>query len=232
MWCVVNRPRVSVRASRGGPYYAGTTLNLTCDIELDPAVDVPVVESVQWVIGGMVFNPPVTLDRVTITETAIDFFPVDVVDSTTFRCDVLFSTESDHQEGEEFQLTVEGNPLIIPSYTAMPNVFFYTALPPLVVEIVAPASAIAGGSLTVECSVTAVPHLITPPQVRLFGPDGRLLVGETGYSVSETLNPVMTLQAGQQYFCEAELMIEAMNLSLSHSDTYTVTVEGKQCITI
>ena len=96
-----------MRASRDGPYYSGTGLNLTCDIELDPLIDIPVVESIQWVIGGVIFNP-VAMDRVTITEDAVEFFPVDIVDSAVFRCDVLFSTESIPQPSEEFELTVEG----------------------------------------------------------------------------------------------------------------------------
>ena len=98
-----------MRASREGPYYAGTGLNLTCDIELGPGIDVPVVERVQWVIGGVIFNPPLMIeDRVAITEELVEFFPVDVMDSAVFRCDVQFSTESFFRPSQEFELTVEG----------------------------------------------------------------------------------------------------------------------------
>ena len=103
-------PSVSVKASHDGPYYTGTVLTLTCDIQLDSAIDIPVVESVQWVIGGMVLNNPLpNTDRVTFTNTTIDYFPLDVTDNATLRCDVQFKTENFHRQGKEFELTVEGN---------------------------------------------------------------------------------------------------------------------------
>ena len=102
-----------MRPSREGPYFAGTALNLTCDIELDPAVDLPVVDSVRWVIEGQISIPPVTLDRITITETATQFFPVDISDSTTYRCDVQYMPSGALVRGQTFDLSVEGTYLTI-----------------------------------------------------------------------------------------------------------------------
>jgi hypothetical protein len=105
---IFEEPTVSVRPSRLGPYYAGTALSLTCDVELDPAIDIPFVENIEWFIGGVMFEPPMTMDRVTITERSIEFFPVDILDNATYRCDVQLQNELNFRRGQEFDLTVEG----------------------------------------------------------------------------------------------------------------------------
>jgi hypothetical protein len=173
-----------------------------------------VVERVQWIIGGAIFTPPLTMDRITITEESVVFFPVDVVDSTVFRCDVQFSTESAYRPGGQFELTVED-------------------LPPFEVELTAPFNGTAGDEFTVWCSVTDVPHLVTLPRLELIEAGDleanitdTLLANRTGYRVSETFNPLTTMDAGQQYFCRAQLEIESVDVYLrSQSDPYTVTVQ-------
>lgn len=101
-------------------------------------------------------------------------------------------------------------------------------MPALEVELLAPPVGVAGDSLTIECQVTAVPHLISTPQVRLVGPQDTLLHHQTGYNVSETLGPLTTSDAGQQYVCKAELEIESIDVSqIAESDNYTVTVQSE-----
>ena len=100
----------SVRPTHDGPYYAGTALNLTCYIRLYPGIDIPVVDNVQWVIGGLALSSPLpSTERVTFTNTTIEYFPLDVTDNATVRCDVLFTPYgSSYRRSDNFELTVEG----------------------------------------------------------------------------------------------------------------------------
>ena len=104
---------ISTKPSREGPYYVGTALNLTCDIDLDPAIDVPVVRSVQWDLGGgRVFNTPREMGRITLTETYLEFSPLNITDSMTYWCNVQFKTECCHRFGKNFTLNVTGKTVI------------------------------------------------------------------------------------------------------------------------
>ena len=99
----------SVRPTHDGPYYAGTVLNLTCHIRLYPGIDIPVVDNVQWVIGGLALSSPLpSTERVTFTNTTIEYFPLDVTDNATVRCDVLFTPYGSYRRSDDFELTVEG----------------------------------------------------------------------------------------------------------------------------
>ena len=86
--------------------------------------------------------------------------------------------------------------------------------------------------------MTDVPHLVTLPRLELIEAGDleanitdTLLANRTGYRVSETFNPLTTLDAGQQYFCRAQLEIESVDVYLrSQSDPYTVTVQSKSSV--
>ena len=95
-------PRISVVPSRPPPFYAGTELNLTCDIPLNAAVDIPVVDSIQWVIDGAVLDPPISSDRVSFSERSIIFSPLNFADDfSTYSCNVLFTTETIYYIGRQ-----------------------------------------------------------------------------------------------------------------------------------
>ena len=97
--------------SRAPPFYAGTALNLTCNIPLSDAVDIPVVERIQWFIDDVIVDSPVSSDRISILADNIVFFPVNISDSLTYRCDVHFTTNSGSEfiyGNRDFDLNVEG----------------------------------------------------------------------------------------------------------------------------
>jgi hypothetical protein len=210
LYSIFTAPMFSVRPTHDGLYYAGTALNLTCYIRLYPGIDIPVVDNVQWVIGGLALSSPLpSTERVTFTNTTIEYFPLDVTDNATVRCDVLFTPYGSYRRSDDFELTVE-------------------ALPQLEVELIAPFAVIAGNSATLECSVSEIPYLIASPQLQLIGPEGMVLESEESFSISITLDYVATSQAGDQYYCQAQLEIEAVGISISsRSDNYTVSVRGK-----
>ena len=81
---------------------------MTCTVELNAAIDLPVVESTEWVIGGVA--SPVSTERVTFSEKNIVFSPLNTSDSATYRCDFTLTYDNDnfHRRGQQLDLNVEG----------------------------------------------------------------------------------------------------------------------------
>ena len=104
-------PLLTIKASHDGPYYAGTSLNLTCDV--NPAVDTRFnVDRMQWTVGDDIFDHQSRLERRNVTSERFEYFPLDVVDSATVRCVAQLFTRtygSLLQSSEDFDLRVEGN---------------------------------------------------------------------------------------------------------------------------
>ena len=93
------------------------------------------------------------------------------------------------------------------------------------VEITADTIAVVGISLILECSVSVVPHFITP-RVELYGP-GEVLAIESSLRLTHTLDPVLASDAGL-YVCRTVLEVEGWNEPLvSESSVHTLTVQSK-----
>ena len=107
---------ISVVASRTPPFYAGTALNLTCNIPLNAAVDLPVVSRIQWIINDVPLDTPVSSDRVVFSERNIVFNPLNFSDVATYKCDVEFIKHFfdnidrffDNSNNQELDLNIEG----------------------------------------------------------------------------------------------------------------------------
>ena len=103
------RPIISVVASRSPPFYAGTALNLTCNIPLNAAVDLPVVQSIQWVINNVPLDSSVSSDRVIFNERSIVFNPLNFSDAATYRCEVQFINRFfSNRDNQQLDLNIEG----------------------------------------------------------------------------------------------------------------------------
>ena len=85
-----------------------------------------------------------------------------------------------------------------------------------------------GVEVTLECSVTGVPYKSTP-FVQLLGPRDKALANSTSFTLTYTLNPVRTVDAGR-YICSAVLEV-GMNMTqkLDSSIGY-LKVEGNDII--
>ena len=100
---------ISVIASRAPPFYAGTALSLTCNIPLNAAVDLPVVDHIQWIINDVPLDGAVSSDRVIFNERNIVFNPVNVSDAATYRCEVQFINRFfNNRDNQELDLNIEG----------------------------------------------------------------------------------------------------------------------------
>ena len=82
-----------------------------------------------------------------------------------------------------------------------------------------------GDSLTVQCTVTYIPFLTVSPVVELIGPEDSVLATDMSYTVTHTLNPVMTSHAGQ-YTCRASVMIASVSVDVSGQISSTLTVQS------
>ena len=83
----------------------------------------------------------------------------------------------------------------------------------------------AGVSLTVQCTVTDIPYLAVSPTVELIGPGDSVLVTDISFTVTHTLDPVMTSHAGQ-YICRASVMIASVSVDVSGQSSSILTVQS------
>ena len=84
----------------------------------------------------------------------------------------------------------------------------------------------AGNSHTVQCTVTDIPFLAVSPTVELIGPGDSVLATNMSFTMTYTLDPVMTSHAGQ-YTCRASVMIASVSVGVSGQSSSTLTVQGK-----
>ena len=85
----------------------------------------------------------------------------------------------------------------------------------------------AGDSVTVQCEMTAIPHLTVRPTVELLGPEGGVLATTNmNLMVDVTLGPLGTSHAGQ-YTCRASVVISSVSVDVSGQSSSTITVKGE-----
>ena len=84
----------------------------------------------------------------------------------------------------------------------------------------------AGDSHTVQCTVTDIPYLAVSPTVELIGPGDSVLATDISFTLTHTLDPVMTSHAGQ-YICRASVMIASVSVNVSNQHNSTLTVQSK-----
>ena len=84
----------------------------------------------------------------------------------------------------------------------------------------------AGESHTLQCTVTHNPYRDVTPTVELIGPGDSVLATNTSFTVTHTLDPVMTSHAGQ-YTCRASVMITVVSVDVSGQNNSTLTVQSE-----
>ena len=84
-----------------------------------------------------------------------------------------------------------------------------------------------GSAMAVNCSVSVVPHLIVSPHVELYGLEQLLLAsGDTSSSLTHTLNPVKSLDAGL-YVCKGVLQIRTVKVLFNFQNFIHLSVQRK-----
>ena len=84
----------------------------------------------------------------------------------------------------------------------------------------------AGDAYTVQCTVTDVPCLAVMLTVELIGPGDIVLATDMSYTVTHTLDPVITSHAGQ-YTCRVTVMIASVSVNVSGQSSSTLIVQSK-----
>ncbi len=80
------------------PLYTGTSLTITCDIELSSLVDIPVTVSNQWTRDGAdIMESTITGDLVEVTAlehiATLEFYPLyHATDDGVYQCSVMISS--------------------------------------------------------------------------------------------------------------------------------------------
>ena len=84
-----------------------------------------------------------------------------------------------------------------------------------------------GSGMTMNCSVSVVPHLIASPHVELYGPEEFLLAsGDTSFSLNHTLNPVKAWNVGL-YVCKGVLEIRSADVYVDFQSYIHLSVQRK-----
>ena len=101
----VSQPTVSITPNRTGVLYAGTSLTLTCSIQLNPAVDTTVMVTRMW--SGPGSQGVSNSSRVTVSnllkrsaflyKTTIEFDPLSATDSGNYECEATVTPDPQSQ---------------------------------------------------------------------------------------------------------------------------------------
>ena len=103
---------------------------------------------------------------------------------------------------------------------------FPPALPSPQVTTTMNSTATAGGQQALECNVSVVPFLSVAPTVQWVAPNNSEVASGYGPSLTHTLNPVRTSDAGQ-YTCQATVDILSVGVSVSAQGSTTLTVQSE-----
>ena len=84
----------------------------------------------------------------------------------------------------------------------------------------------AGGQQALECTVSVVPFLTIAPTLQWVAPSNSKVASGSGPSLTHTLDPVRTSDAGQ-YTCRATVDISSVGVSVSSQCSTTLTVQSE-----
>ena len=84
----------------------------------------------------------------------------------------------------------------------------------------------AGDQQELECIVSVVPFLTVAPTVQWVAPNNSEVASGSGPSLTHTLNPVRTSDAGQ-YTCRATVDIPSVGVSVTGQSSTTLTVQSE-----
>ena len=84
----------------------------------------------------------------------------------------------------------------------------------------------AGGQQALECTVSVVPFLTVAPTLQWVAPGNSEVESGYGPSLTHTLDPVRTSDAGQ-YTCQATVDIASVGVSVSGQSSTTLTVQSE-----
>ena len=84
----------------------------------------------------------------------------------------------------------------------------------------------AGGQQALECTVSVDPFLTVAPTLQWVGPGDSEVASGSGPSLTHTLGPVRTSDAGQ-FTCRATVDIPSAGVSVSGQSSTTLTVQSK-----
>ena len=230
----VSVPTPFITVSNADTLYAGTTLSLTCDYTLSPSVDTTPQTAVTWMVGGIAVDT--SPGRISTDGATLSFSPLATSDTGNYTCTLTVTTSQIHvtvqgpEQSEEEGIIVEGN---YTEYNTIPTSYkplwvLPPALPdPQVIFSSENSTVTAGDTHTLQCTVTDIPYLAVSPTVELIGPGDIVLATDMSFTVTYTLDPVMTSHAGQ-YTCRASVMIASVSVNVSGQSTSNITVQSKQ----
>ena len=177
----------------------------------------------RYSVTGATGTGSVYMDSLTIS-------PLSDQDDGTYTCIVTVTGENNVQQTTaSYNITVTGENIvaIIHFNTVCVCITHTPALPtPEIMISPGDSTVTAGDSHTVQCTVTDIPYLAVSPTVELIGPGDSVLATDMSFTLTHTLDPVMTSHAGQ-YTCRASVIIASVSVNVSSQSITTLTVQSK-----
>lgn len=106
--------KTTVTSSREPPFYAGTALNLTCNVDLPDTVDPQIIADIKW--SNNFINFPIYRYRsnVNVIGKTLNFHPLtrEYELSATYSCKVRLRSQHyavNHNESQSLNIEVTGN---------------------------------------------------------------------------------------------------------------------------
>ena len=116
----VPTPDLDISLSRQNDYLAGSELNITCDITIDPHVNTPFIVNTVWEmldevssgIGMQVTDPEILKDDSGSGQSRISLINPARIAFNTYRSQVQFSTLSSSMDSGMYTCTVDVMPMV------------------------------------------------------------------------------------------------------------------------
>ena len=111
------------------------------------------------------------------------------------------------------------------------DIFLPPALPSPQLITTMDSTVTAGGQQALECTVSVVPFLTVAPTLQWVAPSYSEVASGSGPSLTHTLHPVRTSDAGQ-YTCQATVNIPSVGVSVSSQNSTILSVQSESVDTV
>ena len=225
---------------RPEPFYAGTTLTLTCTVSVDPNVNNNEKVVIEWTPaqdGRISVDTTVRVSNSSY-ESSLTINPLAKEDSGIFVCmGIIIGGSSSATDTSNISIQVIGEYSILASTYVLLRDFIFLDLPDPNVTLSSTTVSLAGEEEKLMCTVTTVEYLSESAILSLTWSGGS--VGSSGVTESGTVNvsettsisnltfsPLSTLH-GAKYSCQAVIEIPSINVIKTGTEDVDLIVKSE-----
>ena len=228
---------------RPEPFYAGTTLTLTCTVSVDPNVNNNEKVVIKWTPaqGGRISVDTTVRVSNSSYESSLTINPLAKEDSGIFVCmGIIIGGSSSATDTSNISIEVIGEYSKLASTYVLLRDFIFLDLPDPNVTLSSTTVGLAGEEEKLICTMTTVEYLSESAIVNLTWSGGS--VGSSGVTESGTVNVSETTSIsnltfsslstlhGAKYSCQAVIEIPAIFVTKTGTESTDLIVKSKNAI--